>query len=374
MIKKIIKKGYVIEFTDTAGLKKEKINQIVDQAIEYMDKRAKKEQLDDVYIEDKITEEEIEKHVNSALALKKSYPQETIAHIIQQVLTEAGIGPANCSENDMRKIKRAIQKALKGAQQKDAAVKDIPVNSPEEEVTITYNEGLKGGKSPLTFGMIETAYKDRYKDGGLTFDTYIDVALESLRKDIEDAKYIVSGEMTPTRQLLLEDYIRIEHLLQKAGEKEKLAEMKALVDELSEKLDLNSWKKPKFKPQARKKYSQELRMKHRYDSHIQKKVKPIYLCTPTELKNSYVDAKQGKLPQVFEGNLRKVEKDMMADYERINQGRDNYLDDIRIVQLLPDIVQHYENATKWAEELGYDDYADRFQNMLRTIKKGWGLD
>ena len=180
--------------------------------------------------------------------------------------------------------------------------------------------------------------------------------------------------MTPTRQLLLEDYIRIEHLLQKAGKKEKLAEMKALVDELREKLDLNSWKKPKFKPQTRKKYSQELRMKHRYDSNIKKKVKPIYLCTPTELRNSYVDAKQGKLPQVFEGNLRKVEKDMMADYERINQGRDNYLDDIRIVQLLPEIVQHYENATKWAEELGYDDYADRFQNMLRTIKKGWGLD
>ena len=113
---------------------------------------------------------------------------------------------------------------------------------------------------------------------------------------------------------------------------------------------------------------------HRFDSIISKSLKPVFLCSKSDLTASYNDAKQGKLPQVFEGNLKKVEKDIEADYDRINQGRDHYLEDPRIVKVLPEIVELYELATKYAEELGYKEFADRFKYMLTTIKKGWGLE
>ena len=343
---------------------------------------------------------------------------------------------------------------------KDIKVEDIPVNAPEEKVNITYNEKLKGGKSALTSGMIEEAFKNRYKDEGKTFAAYIDVVLESLKEDIANAKYIVSGEMKPVRNLLLEDYVKIEHLLEKSDLKEKLAEMKPLVDELSEKLNLNYFKQPKFKKSEMKSAAKELRNKHRWDSveefvvlasdeprinnnifslsveqiiklyragkiyiafkgsesecdrfikqvemedegeygeeadrtnyimhpasilkdgkvedsTIAKKIEPIFLCSKSDLTASYNDAKQGKLPGVFEGNLAKVEKDIEADYDRINQGRDHYLEDPRIVKVLPEIIELYELATKYAEDLGYKEIAERFAYMLKTIKKGWGLE
>ena len=257
---------------------------------------------------------------------------------------------------------------------RDAKIKDIPLNAPEENVDITYTEKLKGGKNALTYGMIENAFKERNKDDGKTFAAYVDVVIESLKDDIKNAKYIISGEMKSTRKLLLEDYVKIEHLVEKAGMKDKLAEIKPLVDELSEKLDLNYWKQPKFKPQERKSAAKELRGKHRFDSRIEKSLKPVFLCSKADLTASYNDAKQGKLPQVFEANLRKVEKDIEADYDRINQGRDRYLEDPRIVQLLPEIISLYELATKYALDLGYTDIGKRFAYMIATIKKGWGLE
>lgn len=256
----------------------------------------------------------------------------------------------------------------------DVKIEDVPVNAPEEKVNITYTEKLKGGKNALTYGMIEEAFKNRYKDEGKTFAAYLDVAIESLKDDIANAKYLVSGEMKSTRSLLLEDYIKIEHLAQKAGLDDKVAEMKPLVDELSDKLNLNYFKQPKFKKSEMKQASRELRNKHRFDSKIEKKLEPVFLCSKSDLTASYNDAKQGKLPQVFEGNLSKVEKDMEADYDRINQGRDHYLEDPRIVKLLPEIVSLYELATKYADDLGYREIATRFAYMLNTIKKGWGLE
>lgn len=256
----------------------------------------------------------------------------------------------------------------------DVFVEDIPFNAPEEKVDITYTEKLKGGKNALTYGMIEEAFKQRNKDDGKTFAAYVDVAIESLKDDIENAKYLVSGEMKSTRKLLLEDYVKIEHLVEKAGMTEKLNEMKPLVDGLSEKLDLNYWKQPKFKPQERKQVSRELRNKHRFDSKIQKSLKPVFLCSKSDLTASYNDAKQGKLPEVFEGNLIKVQKDIEADYDRINQGRDNYLEDPRIVKVLPEIIDLYETAIKYAEDLDYKEIATQFAYMLTTIKKGWGLE
>ena len=150
--------------------------------------------------------------------------------------------------------------------------------------------------------------------------------------------------------------------------------MKKLTDELSEKLDLNYWKQPKFKKSTQRKMSQELRNKHRWDSTIAKTVKPIFLVSESDLRASYNDAKQGKLPEVFEANLKKISKDIQADYDRINNGRDHYLEDPRIVQVLPEIIDMYELATQFAEDLGYKDTADWFKYMLVTIKKGWGLD
>ncbi len=255
----------------------------------------------------------------------------------------------------------------------DAKVGDIPVNSPEEEVNITYTEKLKGGKNALTFGMIENAFKDRGKDGGKTFEAYINVVIESLKDDIKNAEFIVSGEMKPTRKLLLEDYVKIEHLVEKAGLEDKLTIMSPLVDELSEKLNLNYWKQPKFKKSTQKQASRELRNKHRWDSKITKTMKPVFLCTKSDLTASYNDAKQGKLPEVFEGNLEKVRKDMAADYDRIMQGRDTYVEDPRINKTLPEIVDLYKTALKYADDLEYSDYAREFALMLETIKKHWGL-
>lgn len=266
-----------------------------------------------------------------------------------------------------------IHEILAGEPVEDSMVKDIPVNSPEEEVNITYTEKLKGGKNALTFGMIETAFKDRGKDGGKTFEAYIDVVIESLKDDIKNAEFIVSGEMKPTRRLLLEDYVKIEHLVEKAGLEDKLAIMKPLVDELSEKLNLNYWKQPKFKKSTQKQASRELRNKHRWDSKITKTMKPVFLCTKSDLTASYNDAKQGKLPEVFEGNLEKVRKDMAADYDRIMQGRDTYVEDPRINKTLPEIIDLYETALRYADDLEYSDYAREFALMLETIKKHWGL-
>lgn len=256
---------------------------------------------------------------------------------------------------------------------KDAKIGDIPLNSPEEEVNITYTEKLKGGKNALTYGMIETAFKDRGKDGGKTFEAYIDVVIESLKDDIKNAEFIVSGEMKTTRRLLLEDYVKIEHLVEKAGLEDKLAIMKPLVDELSEKLNLNYWKQPKFKKSTQKQASRELRNKHRWDSKITKTMKPVFLCTKSDLTASYNDAKRGKLPEVFEGNLEKVRRDMAADYDRIMQGRDTYVEDPRINKTLPEIIDLYETALRYADDLEYTDYAREFALMLETIKKYWGL-
>lgn len=255
----------------------------------------------------------------------------------------------------------------------DVFVEDIPVNSPEESVDITYTEKLKGGKNALTYGMIETAFKDRAKDDGKTFKAYIDVVIDSLKDDIANAEYLVSGEMKSTRKLLLEDYVKIEHLVKKAGLEDKLAVMSPLVDELSEKLKLNYWKQPKFKKSQQKQASRELRNAHRWDSKISKSMKPVFLCTKSDLTASYNDAKNGKLPEVFEANLAKVAKDMTADYDRINQGRDTYVEDPRINQTLPEIVDLYKTALKYAKELEYSDYAREFEYMLQTITKAWGL-
>lgn len=257
---------------------------------------------------------------------------------------------------------------------KDNKMKDIPpYYAPEEDINITYTEKIKNGKSPLTSGMIETAYQNRHLDNGKTFNAYIDVILDNLKEDIKNASYLVSGELTSTRKALLEDYIKIEKIVKKAGLTDKYNEMHDLIDELSAKLDLDTWKQPKFNEKMRKKESNVLRNLHRYDSKISKKFEPVFLCTPTELKNSYIDAKNGKLPEVFEANLEKVRKDMTADYDRINQGRDTYLEDPRINSILPKIVEHYENAFKFAKDLNYNEIADEFEVMLETIKKGWGL-
>lgn len=255
----------------------------------------------------------------------------------------------------------------------DTFVEDVPVTSPEEEVSITFNEKLSKGKDALTYSMVETAFKDRSKDNAQTFLAYVDVVLDSLRDDIANAKYLVSGEMKGTRKLLLEDYVKVEHLLEKGGFTEKLAEMKPLVDQLSDVLDLDTWKKPKFNKASRKKASQGLRNLHRFDSKISKKMKPVFLCTKTELTKSYNDAKNGKLPKVFEANLEKVRKDMAADYDRIMQGRDTYVEDPRIAQTLPEIIDLYQTARDYADDLEYSDFAKEFDMMLNTIKKGWGL-
>lgn len=262
-------------------------------------------------------------------------------------------------------------------QTEDIVVKDIPVNAPEETVNIRFTgRGPKGGREPVSFNMVESAYKDRAKDNGKTLRALIEAVIESLNEDIANSADIVSGEMKPTRKLLLEDYIKVERIAEKAGLADLVEKMKPLVDKLSETLNLNYWAKPKFTKASRRQASRELRNKHRYDSTdsvITKEVKPVFLCTKNELTKSYNDAKSGRLTKVFEANLDKVLRDITADYDRINNGRDTYVEDPRIAKTLPEIIDLYQTARDYADDLEYSDYAKEIDFMLDTIKRAWGL-
>lgn len=386
MIKKVIKDGYTIEYPDTVNYSEAEIQEMIEKSIKLVKHKEAKDSCKQedspeprlVNAEGKLIEkgdEVVDFRGNKAIVKGWQAPafEGKSGRIYVEELLEEG-----------KKFEAGYYPEVYGLKWKglpwdkedveDIKVEDVPVNAPEENISITYTEKLKGGKNALTYGMIEEAFKQRAKDDGKTFAAYLDVAIESLKDDIANAKYIVSGEMKSTRNLLLEDYVKIEHLAQKAGLTDKVAEMKPLIDELSEKLSLNYFKQPKFKKSEMKSAARELRNKHRWDSKIEKSLKPVFLCSKSDLTASYNDAKQGKLPQVFEGNLKKVEKDMEADYDRINQGRDHYLEDPRVVKLLPEIIDLYELATKYAEDLGYKDIATRFAYMLTTIKKGWSLE
>lgn len=267
-------------------------------------------------------------------------------------------------------IKATIKEAIKHIRN-SKHIKDIPVTAPEDEVTITYNEKIPSGKSELTNSMFKTALKERWKDGGQTADRYFQEILESINSDIENAKYLVSGETKDTRMKLLKNYIDVENILIKYNQTEKLEQLKPLVDKLSDLLKLDSWPEPTFTENDRIRASAQLRRANSFDSHIYHKYSPVFLCTPSELKATYVDAKAGKMPEVFEANLKKVEKDMLADYERINAGKDTYTSNPLIRGTLYDIVKHYETALSFAEDLGYNEYAERFEEMLDTIKNAW---
>lgn len=455
MIKKLIKDGYEIEYDCDENLSEEELNHTTDKVISLIKRKEAKDATPYLVYENgeivKKGDEVVDFRGNKAIIESWQAPafEGKSGRVYVEELLEGG-----------KNFKAGYYPEVYGLKWKnlpwdnkvdDTYIEDVPINAPEENIDITYTEKLKGGKNALTYGMIEQAFKDRAKDEGKTFEAYIDVALESLKDDIENAKYIVSGEMKNTRKLLLEDYIKIEHLIQKAGLKEKLDEFKPLVDQLSEKLNLNYWKQPKFKKSEIKSAAKELRNQHRWDSaekpyiyqsnedaepmfigfyqsnndairgmsnlplgvgksttidimdkelyrnmkkdglieeedipildkyfsiqdsKIVKSFKPVFLCTKTDLTASYNDAKQGKLPQVFEANLSKVQKDMEADYERIKAGKDNYTEDPRIVKVLPDIVDLYQTAIKYANELGYKEIGNHFNEMLEVIKEGWKL-
>lgn len=269
-----------------------------------------------------------------------------------------------------QEIQQIVKQAIENIKN-SKFVNDVPYNAPEDVITITHTPKITGGKNALTHGMFETAMEEKWKDNGKAFEAYFQEILNSINDDIENAKYIVSGETEDTRMKLLEEYVKIETILRHGKETEKLNQLKPLVDKLSDLLHMDRWREPQFPERKRVKASNELRAIHRYDSTIKHKYTPVFLCTPSELKASYNDAKQGKLPEVFEGNLEKVRKDMEADYDRILAGRDNYTTDPLIKQTLPEIIDHYETALKYAVALGYEEYVNKFKTMLDTIKKAW---
>jgi len=378
MNKKIIKNEFEIEIPENCDYNEKDLNEIIDDCLKIINNRKafEKETVKDSIMEDVLIHSDYNYNQKGDFYVSEEGFKNAKNLDVNDLFTNKKEEAHEfASEEEARKFCEEYEiKDFNIILASDVTIQDIPLNAPEENIDITYTEKLKGGKSALTSGMIEEAFKQRSKDEGKTFEAYIDVVIESLKDDIKNAKYIVSGEMKPVRSLLLEDYIKIEQLIKKAGLNEKLAEMQPLVDELSEKLNLNYWKKPKFKKSEMKSAAKELRSKHRWDSRITKTIKPVFLCSKLDLTASYNDAKQGKLPQVFEGNLKKVEKDIEADYDRINQGRDHYLEDPRIVKTLPEIIDLYETAIKYAEDLGYREIATQFAYMLNTIKKGWGLE
>lgn len=391
-MKKIIKieDTYEVEINDCDNMSEEEINQTALDVVKVI----KRKEVRDIFepISSFKTFKFLEKTAHGLEVVKafedlKDHRMHVIVHRPSDDTYIVGLGysPDDGIWNQGRYDFRSFEKAKEALDKEytvkefvkeevgDIKVEDKPSNSPEETISITYNERLPKGKEALTYSMIETAFKNRDKDEGKTFKVYVDEVLKSLHNDIENAEHLVSGEMKSTRKLLLEDYVKIEKLIEKAGLEDKLAEMKPLVDELSDKLKLNYWKKPKFRASNVTQASNELRSKHRYDSKIVKKIEPIFLCTQEELKKSYNDAKEGKLPEVFEANLEKVRKDMAADYDRIMQGRDTYVEDPRISTTLPKIIELYDYALKCADDLEYSEYAREFAFMLDTIKKHWGL-
>ena len=259
-------------------------------------------------------------------------------------------------------------------------IKDVaPMYAPEEDIQITYEpKSGTGGKSALSKGMVTTAFKERHSDNGATFELYLKKIIENLDKDIADAEYIVSGENENTRNVLLEEYVIIERYAQKYAEERKTETainyyntIKSKVNELSSKLGLNYWRQPKFPQTKQVNAATILRAKHKNDSQIKHVYKPVFLCSPGELKATAIDAKNGKFPELFEINLKKVQKDINADYNRIKAKRDNYPTDINIKHTLPEIVEFYELAIKLAKDLGYNNYADDFETKLKVIKEAW---
>ena len=208
MIKKVVKDSYVIEYNDTGKHSEEEINKMIDDAISLVKHKEEKEAKEPHLIHAsgeivKKGDEVVDFRGNKAIVTGWQAPifeGKSGRVYVKEILGEgkefdAGYYP---EVYNLKWVNLPWQKEEVG----DVFVEDIPLNAPEESVNITYNEGLKGGKPALTYGMIETAFKERAKDEGKTFAAYVDEAIKSLRQDIENAKYIVSGEMKSVRNLL----------------------------------------------------------------------------------------------------------------------------------------------------------------------------
>ena len=275
------------------------------------------------------------------------------------------------SDDEIKLTLKNVIKELHKKEINDSKILDVPTYYPEDVVEITYNDKIKGGKKPLTSSMFETSLKERNNDDGLAFESNYEDIFKSIMHDINNAKHLVSGKSESDRQALIDDYTKIENILRQYKENKKANELHKLIDRLSEYLNLNKYKKPTEFEKIQ--YSEKSRIMHQFDSNINHKYKPKFLCTPDALKESYIDAKNNKSPKIFEANLKKVEKDIYADLERINNGMDDYAENVITIPLLPEIINHYETAAQYARELGYNDYADLFFDCVDTLKDVWGL-
>ena len=121
-----------------------------------------------------------------------------------------------------QEIQQTIKQAIRNIRN-SKFVNDVPYNAPEDIITITHTPKISGGKNPLTHGMFETAMEEKWKDNGKAFEAYFQEILNSINDDIENAKYIVSGETEDTRKKLLEEYIKIETILRHGKESDNLS-------------------------------------------------------------------------------------------------------------------------------------------------------
>lgn len=113
------------------------------------------------------------------------------------------------------------------------------------------------------------------------------------------------------------------------------------------------------------------------DSLMASGYEPVFLVSKAKLAESYENAKNGINIRAFINNLEKVQKDMSADYLRIMNGADTYLENFP-QSVLESIIKYYNTAVLFAKDLQslspeIKEIAQDLETSIKEIKRGWDL-
>lgn len=219
----------------------------------------------------------------------------------------------------------------------------------------------------------EAAKKDKTR-----FSVLFDDIMNSIKSDISNAKALKSAWQQSELDELVRQYTEAADLAESVGLTRQANKLNEKITVLEDALKSFTWEEPKFTEENKVRTSEKYRALKRglkenvEDADILSKWKVILKVTPTALKQSYIDAKNKVREKIFKINLDKVIDDAFADYSRILNDNDYY--STRYPKsVLEEIVEHYENASKYAKELGYEGEAIELDKYIQTIKENWYL-
>lgn len=334
----------------------------------------------------------------------------------------------DCSKIPTAIIQREAKLAIK--QLKDSRTKDMPVKAPAfTSGTITHENGT-------TFNSFKESIKKR---NNREMNEKFNDILASAKKDLANADVLKSKYLPEVLTNILNDYIDACDMGEEKGiDSALILELKEIIAKLENKWDLIKWKEIDFSnlkltPSESRRTEREL-LRSNHDSKQRKvllkchrdskypylahhknakldmvKDRPIrksikskllsnsllckdsnlskagwdieFLVTPTKLKKAYGEAKSGTHVGTFVDLYNKVCEDLLADYNRVINGQDNYLE-VYPKKVLKDIISYYKDALRYAKEIDsaysiehdLDINFDRFENMLRDVAAQWAED